>query len=325
MSFYYKIYGLTIKSSRKINILPEIDISSADLDIIWAASVNYEGLSELPWIPIVTNELKIRKQISFFKADTQQGTFFKVFFNSEYGGFYFVIDPQKEKLWILYNQNEPENDLDSYFTGTLMGCVLRLKGIMCLHSSAVNINGEAILLVGQKRSGKSTTAAAFAKLGYKVLCDDIAAISVKNNILYVESGYSKVRLRPASAQALHSENLDVMPEVFSVRKSRYANVTETFQREALPLGAIYFLGGEPGYNAPPVIEPVANDVLYLLHANTFANYVITPDMRKDELKMLAIIASQASIKHLKYGHDVKIVNLQCEAVINDRALKLINS
>ena len=325
MSFYHKIYGLNIKSSRKINILTENNNSKYDLDVTWTADVNYEGLNELPWTQIVTNELKLRKQISFFSADTPQGPFFKVAFNSEYGGFCFVIDPQKEKLWILHNKNEPEIDLDSYFTGTLMGCVLRLKGIMCLHSSAVNINGEAVLLVGQKRSGKSTTAAAFAKLGYKVLCDDIAAISFKNNILYVETGYSKVRLRPASAQALHPEDLNTMHDVFSVRKSRYANIAETFQHEALPLGAIYFLGGEPGYDAPPVIEPVANDVLYLLHANTFANYVVTPGMRMDELKMLAAIASQASIKHLKYGHDVKVVNLQCEAVINDRALKLTNS
>ena len=42
-----------------------------------------------------------------------------------------------------------------------MGFVMLLRGIVCLHASAIAIDDEAIALLGPAGSGKSTTAAAF--------------------------------------------------------------------------------------------------------------------------------------------------------------------
>jgi dephospho-CoA kinase len=51
-----------------------------------------------------------------------------------------------------------------------------LRGVVCLHASAVAIGDEAIALLGPAGSGKSTTAAAFAERGYSVLAEDVVTL-----------------------------------------------------------------------------------------------------------------------------------------------------
>lgn len=60
--------------------------------------------------------------------------------------------------------------------GTVLGVLLHQRGRFCLHASAVADAHAAILFVGPKGSGKSTTAAAFVRAGYTLATDDIAAL-----------------------------------------------------------------------------------------------------------------------------------------------------
>ena len=69
-------------------------------------------------------------------------------------------------------------DAASYLAGYVLAFVLRLRGSVPLHASAVAIDGRALLFVGDSWAGKSSTAAAFSILGYPVLADDIVRIDV---------------------------------------------------------------------------------------------------------------------------------------------------
>jgi len=57
--------------------------------------------------------------------------------------------------------------------GPAMALLLHMRGRIVLHSSALAIGGQGIALLGEKRAGKSTTAAAFVAAGHRLISDDV--------------------------------------------------------------------------------------------------------------------------------------------------------
>ncbi|CAN5306153.1 hypothetical protein BH09BAC6_BH09BAC6_10190 [soil metagenome] len=318
MSFKYKIYGLQISSSRRISILPEADNLDTDLFVNWGTDAGNTPDEQLNWEQILTPDLKRRKGIKFYWAHTPEGVYTKLVYKTETGYMFFLLAPDKKQLWIVHNADEPANNLDSFFVGPVLGCMLRLRGALCLHASVVNIDGKAVGFIGEKRFGKSTTAAAFARLGYNVLSDDMAVVTVRDGIFYLESGYPKIRLRPASVAAFYPDSPIELPMVYSDRDSRYSNIEADFCAAATPLGAFYLLSKGDGHLEKPIVEPLSlQDILVALGKNTFGNYVITPDLRRQEFELLSKLALNVPVNRLKVVYDIKKVNLQCQAAIDN--------
>lgn len=74
-------------------------------------------------------------------------------------------------------------DVDEFWTrqcilGPGIGVLLHQRQMIALHASAVVLGGGAVLFLGDKRSGKSTTAAALASRGHALVTDDIAALAL---------------------------------------------------------------------------------------------------------------------------------------------------
>lgn len=97
---------------------------------------------------------------------------------------------------------EPNDDvgpdlLSLPLLGTVMAVLLHRRGRMVLHGSAVGMAGSAVVFVGDKGAGKSTTAAALAAAGRDVLTDDIVALG--------QSSDGGVRLLPGHAQVKLSQ------------------------------------------------------------------------------------------------------------------------
>ena len=76
-----------------------------------------------------------------------------------------------------------ELNIGRFLVGLVMGIFLMRKKALMLHGSAIIKEGRAIGLIGLQCSGKSTTAAKLATLGYAVLCDDVIPIM---NVLDVQ-------------------------------------------------------------------------------------------------------------------------------------------
>lgn len=319
MSFQYQIYGLRLTSSRKIALLSEKSNAATDLSVFWTVDNTETPDPLLDWKQILTNDLKKRRGISLFRAQIENKIFSKLRFDTEENGYIeFILSAGDKKLWTIHSQYDTPGDLDSYFVGPVLGCMLRLLGVVCLHASVINLDNRAVIIAGKKRGGKSTTAAAFARLGYKVLADDLAVVTPKISEFQIEAGYPKVRLRPKSLAAIHSGNFNSFPTVYSHRDSRYSDLDDGFCETALPLGAIYILGELADADAAPYVETVSpQEKLIRLNENTFGNYAITPDMRKREFEILSRLAIQVPIRRLLHGFNLQTLNLQCEAIIKD--------
>jgi hypothetical protein len=80
--------------------------------------------------------------------------------------------------------------------GRVMAFLLRQRGWLPLHASAVEVGGGAVLFLGAAGAGKSTTAAAFHSHGHRVLSDDVGAVRVDDQgVCLLQPSLSYVRLR----------------------------------------------------------------------------------------------------------------------------------
>ena len=91
--------------------------------------------------------------------------------------------------------------------GPGLGVLLHRRGHLVLHGSAVDVGGAAVVLLGHKGAGKSTTAAALVARGHPLLTDDLVALDAggAGDGRLVLSGPTQMKLWDASADLLGVE------------------------------------------------------------------------------------------------------------------------
>lgn len=124
---------------------------------------------------------------------------------------------------------------------------LAAAGETVLHASAVGVDGVAVLLVGEARSGKSTTAAALAGAGAAVLADDGVLLDSRGSGVWAVPSYPGLRLWPDAAGFAVSRGLTRAPVAPGSEKRRLL-LPGGAPPPVLPLGVVYSLraGGPSG-------------------------------------------------------------------------------
>ncbi|MGH2400195.1 MAG: hypothetical protein ACRDF6_10155, partial [bacterium] len=109
------------------------------------------------------------------------------------GGGWSLIEPEIPRI-TLPPFNDPARSEENVWNIPIALCLLH-RGDLALHAATVEINGQALMLVGAGRSGKTTLAAAFAQAGYRVLSEDVTCIALEGGPAIVP-GPAMLRLRP---------------------------------------------------------------------------------------------------------------------------------
>jgi hypothetical protein len=104
----------------------------------------------------------------------------------------------------------PEEDLPEWFIrtlclNTLLGIALHDAGILCLHGSAVEIDGKCIAFIAPKFHGKSTLAISLVARGARLITDDLVALEMDRRPPLVRPGVPSVRLLQDAADRLSGE------------------------------------------------------------------------------------------------------------------------
>lgn len=202
--YYYHAFGLNIKSVFK---MPELLCNENkllfDIEILINNDTDYEV--DLPSNPF--RHYVINKQVLFYVPDVAN------FLIKD--GNTIIVSPLKTNV---------DEVIRLYTLGTCMGVILMQRGIMPLHGSALEINDKAYAIVGESGAGKSTIASAFIKKGYKLLSDDVIAIT-KFNIdePYVIPSYPQ--------QKLWQESLDH----FGERSEQFSPIYERETKFSVPV------------------------------------------------------------------------------------------
>ena len=158
----------------------------------------------------------------------------------------FAIDQFGTEIWVRFRNDASLEDAATYLVGPVFAFLLRLRGTYCLHASSVAVGNSAIAITGSKGSGKSTTAAAFAKLGYRVLSDDLAPLAESGDGFLVHPGYPRLCLWPDAAGMLFGTLPRIVPlnggsDWWDKRYLDLAAGDREFSSQPLPLDAVYIL------------------------------------------------------------------------------------
>ena len=169
-------------------------------------------------------------------------------------GTQFWLNREGTEVWATWPENSTIEDTATYLLGPVLGRLLRLRGVTCLHASAVAFGEQAVAFVGPAGAGKSTTAAALALRGHAILSDDVVALAERDASFYVHPAYPYLCLWPESVQTIYG-SADALPQLSANYEKRCLSLGKQelpFEERPLPLAAIYILGERRGDPAPVV-------------------------------------------------------------------------
>jgi hypothetical protein len=249
-------------------------------------------------------------------------------------GTQFWIDPSRQNVWSTWPPALTLENALSYLLGPVFGLLLRLRGITCLHASAVAFGDWSVVFVGSEGAGKSTTAAALARRGHPVLSDDIVALSMRPRVpsgpgksgeiapelsAHVLPAYPHLCLWPDSAQMVlaASESLPRMAREWDKRRLVLGTLGTQFESRVLPLAVIYLFADRAEDLGPTIAPAPAKTSLLSLVANTYANNLLDRAARAQEFAILDGLVAAIPIRILTPHQNPERLEQLCSLVEQD--------
>jgi hypothetical protein len=232
-------------------------------------------------------------------------------------GVQFLLDRLGRNVWVSRPSTSTVADAVTYLLGPVFGLILRLRGALCLHASAIAWRGRAFVLLGPAGAGKSTTAAAFAARGCPVLSDDISVLWDSRPPFLVSPGYPQLRLWPASVQMLFGA-ADALPPLTPNWDKCGLDLTTThhFQETSLPLAVVYLLDARRA-DGPRLSDVSAAEGLFALAQNTYVNYLLDAPMRAAEFAALGRLTASLPLKGAVPHDDPARLSAFVDMLLND--------
>jgi hypothetical protein len=324
-SWFYEIFGLRLRSDRPIpGLVAEPEPAVVDVEVcLEGTEAWWRRLLELPqelWYIGFPDEKGGEPGYRMWQVAGQE------YFRLRYiDGCQFVIDRAGTRLWGSGPEGASLDYLATYLLGPVLGILLRLRGLPCLHGSAVAVGGRALSLVGDQGAGKSTTAAAFARLGFPVLSDDITALREQGSTFWVLPGDPNVCLWPQSVAYLYGSPTalpliipdNILDPEWDKRWLDLTGPGTHFQSQPLPLGAIYVLGDRQEDSGPRVEEVLGNERLLLMIANNYGSGFLDKERRAREFEALGRLLNRVPVRRLIPRSGPAYLTKLCEAILSD--------
>jgi len=294
----YTAFGLTLRSDLSIPGLPIVSVSSLpDIDIHLGAKP--PGVEVPPPDPeplwFASRFLDETGTPTLRIWEAAKGALLHLVYSD---GTEFWLDRRGAEIWSTWPAPLTVADVATYLLGPILGLMLRIRGITCLHASAVAVGNRAVAFVGPAGAGKSTTAAALVRLGWAVLADDIVAVQEQNENFLALPSFPHLSLLPESVGMLYGAT-DVLPHFTPHWEKRRLGLEGLhFQNQALPLQVIYLLGEREGTLGLRIENTTAQTALLSLVANTYANTLLDAPMRATEFTLLGRVVSRVPVRTL---------------------------
>jgi hypothetical protein len=140
--------------------------------------------------------------------------------------------------WHREHPGVSDQDLCTFLLGSAVGALLIQRGMLVLHGNALEKDGRAVVCMGHSGAGKSTLAYALMQQGWRLLADDLVAVSPDGLVL---PGIPRIKLWHDAAKAFGLDPVQLPPIRQGMHK--YLLMGEAVQRatEAVPLQALYLI------------------------------------------------------------------------------------
>ena len=150
----------------------------------------------------------------------------------------FRISNADQITWQKAEGTVSDQDLRTFLLGSAVGALLIQRGMLVLHGNALERDGEAIVCVGHSGAGKSTLAYALMKQGWRLLADDLVAITPEGKVL---PGIPRIKLWHDATKAFGLDPEELPPIRQGMQK--YLLLGEVIERAKQPcrLRALYLI------------------------------------------------------------------------------------
>jgi hypothetical protein len=310
----YSAFGLTIAASRTIpGLVPDTRRRTIDvrirLDSAWPQA---HWLSQDLWY---TDDFEQGTEPDL-RVWTDAGRHFRFRYED---GVEFTVNRAGTDVWAGWPDTSTLEDASTYLLGPVLGFVLRLRGVVCLHASAVAVGDRAVLIAGPPGAGKSTAAAAFWQMGHAILTDDVAPIVEADGVPFAQPAYPQLRLWPDSVTALCG-SVEALPRLTPGWDKRALDLRAGgggFYGEKLSIGAIYVLDEVSAGRAAGIETLAGRERVLALVANSYTGYLLDAAMRADELAFLTRLAGSVPVRRLVPAADAARPERVCEQILDD--------
>ena len=168
----------------------------------------------------------------------------------------YQIEPGRATFWVpglaafqISNGNEitiesyqpgREVELTQLLLGSAFAGILHQRGFLVLHGSTIETDQGAVVFSGDRGIGKSTLAAAFVHLGYRLLTDDVCAMDVdpRSGNPVVRPSYPLMRLHESALGLLGLES-NGLALADPDRRKFFVPLGSRFSGEPLPLRRVF--------------------------------------------------------------------------------------
>ncbi len=322
MDPFHTAFGLKIRSNIPIPELALLNDSGAAADLVVQLGISPyskgripSGLEELSYESSFTDDSGNPALRIWKSAD---GLYLRLAYSD---GTQFWLERRGKEIWATWPEISTLENANLYLLGPVLGLALRLRGITCLHASAVALGDHSVAFVGAEGAGKSTTAAAFAREGYSVVSDDVVALRENETDFLVMPAYPRLCLWPDSVAMLYgTKDTRSHPNKPGEKHRLALGDRETrFECRSLPLGAIYLLADRREDMAPSVETLPLKAGLLTLVADTFANKTLDREMRAREFEVLGRLVATVPVRRVIPHNDPSRIADLCRVIREDFA------
>jgi HPr serine kinase-like protein len=304
--FDYVFYGLCVRADRALpGLIGRQAETSPDIEVSLVAG----GGTTVPvpasaWYPTSPSLL-------LWKAPGPGGNFVRLRFSDSGETVELVMDPGGRRAWVSWTSGVTLEDLTSLVVGPMLGCLLQLRGMTCLHGCVVALHGRGFAFLGPSGAGKSTTALACIQAGATLVSDDLVVLDEGREGFRARYGQPALQLRPNSAQLL-SGSFDQLRPIWSEARGwhpkRYVDVAPPCEgaESTTPLEAIYLLGPRVSTGRTPQIvrlSAAASVAMLLVQRPHWFLHDRDSDAR--DMEVLSRVATRVPVSELVRGEGLE--------------------
>jgi hypothetical protein len=235
----------------------------------------------------------------------------------------FLVSASGDQIDAWWDPPLTDADAADFLLGGVLAFVVRLRGNVPLHASAVIIDGHAILFAGAAGAGKSSTAAAFATLDVPVLADDMVTIAADGGSVIAHPACPRVSVWEDAAQGLFAgRSLPAHSVVYAKHRVDLLECGYRFHDRPAPVRAIFILQRQSGSRVPAmplVLTPRA--ALMSLVTHSYGNYLLDASMRAREFDVLGRIAQTVPVGALAFEGDLEQLVPSCRRLARELELQ----
>jgi hypothetical protein len=317
-TYFYSVFGLRVLADRPVRtFLPAISGEpDVRLHLEGSRPCPFGNLDRIEWCRGTDTDASGAPHLRGWELD---GGHFLHFQYSD--GVDFIFDRAGESVWAFWSEHLDLDYMLTYLAGPIFGYLLLVRGMTCLHGSAVAVGDKALAVLGPCGAGKSTTAAAFALSRYPVLSDDIVAVTEQDGQFMVQPAFLRVCLWPESVQALYG-SAEALPRLTASWEKQGLELGEgacRFQPRPLPLAALYVLGERTSHDPSGTISPLPpREALLRLLGNTYGSH-LPNDRREQRFDQLVRLVNRMPARGVAPHPSPIHIRGLCAAILEDFA------